>query len=262
MKLEVTGFSAGYKKPIVSNVSFTLRSKTLTALLGPNGCGKTTLIKGLCHLIPSSGSCMLLPDNGHATYNLMQLSSRKLAQHISYIPQKSSLCASLPVLDAVLMGFQPFLPLLSRTGKSHRAAALSALETVGMQDFAAHDFCTLSEGQKQLCILARTLVQNTNILFLDEPDSALDYQNRNKILNILQNIVYDNNKAGLLILHDPCTALNHCNQLLLMKEGRLVSSVYPGRDSESVLSKALSRLYGPVQVFRQHNQFFLYPLQQ
>lgn len=261
MKLEITGFSAGYnKKPIVTDISFTLQPKTLTALLGPNGCGKTTLFKGLCHLIPSSGSCMLTSDDGGAPYNLMQLNNRKLAQHISYIPQKSSISASMPVLEAVLMGFQPFLPLLSRTGKSHRAAAFSALETVGMQDFAAHDFCTLSEGQKQLCILARTLVQNTDILLLDEPDSALDYPNRNKILNILRKIVYDNNKAGLLILHDPCTALNHCAQLLLMKEGRLIGSVHPDQDSETVLSEALSQLYGPVQVFRQHNRFFLYPL--
>lgn len=292
MSLEVTNFSAGYgKEPVVSDVSFTLEDGTLTALLGANGCGKTTLLKGLCHLIPFSGDCVLRQDavtgdkrlaqrdaatdgerfaqRGAATgahspvaqsapLALHSLSSRQIARHISYIPQRSGVSLSLPVVEIVLMGFFPFLPLLSSPGRAQRDAALLALERVGMRDYAERDFLTLSEGQKQLCILARTLVQDTEILLLDEPDSALDYPNRNLVLNILEKIVTTENKAGLLVLHDPCMALDYCSRLLLMKEGRIIGSLSPADDSEALMSEALSELYGPVRVFRLDGHLFLY----
>lgn len=280
MDFIVTDFSAGYgKKQIVSGVSFCLESGTLTALLGTNGCGKTTLLKGLCHLAAHSGSAVLVPSDpggeqpgssekqssfgggrpgsGNLPIRLDSCSSRQIARHVSYIAQKSGIHISLPALEVVLMGFQPFLPLLSSPGKSHRASARLALQTVGLAGYEEQDFLTLSEGQKQLCILARALVQNTELLLFDEPDSALDYPNRHKILNTIHKIVYDRKKAGLLVLHDLNMALDYCDQLLLMKNGTLIGTLRPREDSEELLSTALCRLYGPVRVFRKEGHCFI-----
>lgn len=257
MGLDVTDFSAGYGRDmIVRNISFSIPSGTLTALIGPNGCGKTTLLKGLCRLIPHSGKAVLTSDRSIDTD---RCSAREIARHISYIPQRSGIHIPLTVLDIVLMGFQPFLPLLASPGKKHTADARTALAAVGMQDYASKNFQTLSEGQKQLCILARALVQKTQLLLFDEPDSALDYPNRHKMLHTIRQIVYDKKKTGLLILHDLGIALDYCDQLLVMKDGRLCGILHPQTDSETVLSETLSCVYGPVKVFRHHGHCFLLP---
>lgn len=273
MGLDVTDFSAGYGRDmIVRNISFSIPSGTLTALIGPNGCGKTTLLKGLCRLIPRSGKAILTSqadlasgksrntsEHSCASFDTDSCSARQLARHISYIPQRSGIHIPLTVLDVVLMGFQPFLPLLASPGKKHTADARTALAAVGMQDYASKNFQTLSEGQKQLCILARALVQKTQLLLFDEPDSALDYPNRHKMLHTIRQIVYDKKKTGLLILHDLGIALDYCDQLLVMKDGRLCGILHPQTDSEAVLSETLSCVYSPVKVFRHHGHCFLLP---
>lgn len=273
MGLDVTDFSAGYGSDmIVRNISFSIPSNTLTALIGPNGCGKTTLLKGLCRLIPHSGKAVLtsqccknLPEarrpfsDPGIPIDTENCSSREIARHISYIPQRSGIHIPLTVLDVVLMGFQPFLPLLASPGKKHTTDARTALAAVGMQDYASKNFQTLSEGQKQLCILARVLVQKTQLLLFDEPDSALDFPNRHKMLHTIRQIVYDQKKTALLILHDLGIALDYCDQLLVMKEGRLCGILHPQTDSEFVLSEKLSAIYGPVKVFRHYGHCFVLP---
>lgn len=280
MGLIVKNFSAGYgiqKKndshAVVKNVSFSLDIGTLTALVGANGCGKSTLLKGLCKLIPSSGNVLFnhsLPQNApdhqkttdthfaETILNLHQLSTRQLARLISYIPQRSGITVSLSVLDVVMMGFHPYLRLLESPGKAHHERALDALETVGLASKKEQDFLTLSEGQKQLCILARTLVQDTRLLLLDEPDSALDFSNRQLLLQTVQEIIYTRQKTGLLVLHDINLALDYCDQLLLMKDGEIIRTLYPKIDSEKTLSEALSEICGNVKVFRKDGHCLMY----
>lgn len=257
MELRVTGFSAGYGADmIVKNISFSLPSGTLTALIGTNGCGKTTLLKGLCRLIPHRAEAAFICED-RPPIDLNRCSARELSRYISYIPQRSSIHISLPVLDIVMMGFQPFLPLLSPTGKSHQRAALAALRAVGIEELADRDFLTLSEGQKQLCILARSLVQNTKLLLFDEPDSALDYPNRCKTFSALRKLIQEEHKTALLVLHDLSIALDYCDQLLLMRDGSLLETLHPKTDSERVLSDGFSKLYGPVEIFRHKGHCFI-----
>lgn len=257
----VSNFCAGYDRHmVVRDLAFSLPCQTLTALIGINGSGKSTLLKGLCRLISSSGTCRLHPDgsdSGELCF-LDRLSPRQLSHYISYIPQRMSQPPALPVLDIVLMGFEPSLHLLQTPGASHRAVAQKALQAVGMYEMQNRNFQTLSEGQKQLVILARALVQDSSLLLLDEPDSALDFSNRRMILQTLRNIVTGKPKAALLILHDPALALDCCDQLLLLKDGTLNSILHPSTDSEEYMSEAFSRLYGPVRVFRHDGHCFLY----
>jgi iron complex transport system ATP-binding protein len=239
--LEVQSLQAGYDSRLVlKGISFTLSPGSMTGLLGENGCGKTTLLKAIANLLPYKGDCLL---QGRS---LKHRSTREMSRCISYIPQKSSLTMSLPVLDVVLMGFNPVLGLLEHPHAHQRQAALDALKTVGMEEFARRDFSTLSEGQKQLCIFARTLVEHAPLLLLDEPDSALDLRRRYEALLFLKKQVEHQDRAGLVCLHDPQLALQVCDQLLLLKDGVCIHILHPKTDPLNQMQEALSQLYGPV----------------
>ena len=192
----VNALSAGYgKKEIIHNISFVLESGSLTCLIGKNGCGKTTLMKSILNQIKHAGTCFL---NGE---NLEYFGVRALAREVSYIPQRTGIGISLPVLEVVMMGYNPVLKLLERPSKKQIELAREALSAVGLSESEKQDFQTLSEGQKQLVLLARTMIEDTKLLLLDEPDSALDFQNRYMVLKELKKMVKEGGKAGLFSSH-------------------------------------------------------------
>lgn len=235
--------SIGYgKKDVLSNISFSLTPGTITGLLGANGSGKSTLLKALCRQLPYKGTCRL------QSRMLTDFSLRKLAGAVSYIPQRSGISISLPLIDVVLMGFNPDLKLLERPSPKQQEEARRALVAVGLAGKEMEDYLTLSEGQKQLCILARTIVENTSLLLLDEPDSALDFHNKYRMMQILQRLTHDQEKAALICLHDPNLALDYCDQLLLLKDGRCFTSLLPAADSLAQMQEALSKIYGSVSL--------------
>ena len=238
---EVRHLSAGYgDKEIIREICFEVEPHTLTALIGPNGCGKTTLLKSIVNLLKYQGNCML---HGEA---LKELNIRKLARKISYIPQRSGIHMSMSVLDVVVMGFNPVLKLLERPNQKQKKKAKEAIASVGLLAYMDKDYLTLSEGQKQLVLLARTMIEDTDLLILDEPDSALDFQNRYLILNILKQMTDKEEKAGILCLHDPAIALEFCQQIVVMKEGKIIDILYPQTDSLERMEHALRRIYGNV----------------
>ena len=238
---EVQHVSAGYgDKEIIHDICFETPLHTLTALVGPNGCGKTTLLKSMVELLEHQGKCLLHGEE------LNNLSVRKLAQKISYIPQRSGIHVSMSVLDVVLMGFNPVLKLLERPNKKQIQKAKEAIMEVGLSEYMKKDYLTLSEGQKQLVLLARTMIEDTDLLILDEPDSALDFQNRYMILKLLKQMVDNEEKAGILCIHDPAIALEFCQQIVVMKEGDIIDILHPQTDSLERMEDALRRIYGKV----------------
>lgn len=237
--------SAGYsQKNILTDVSFSLEKGTVTGLLGANGCGKTTLIKTICNLVPHTGECFLFDTS------LSNLTTRKLSQFISYIPQKSGITISLSVLEVVLMGFNPVLKPLEYPDFRQRATAFSTLEMFGIAHLAHILYEKCSEGEKQLCILARTFVQNTRLLLLDEPDSALDFHNRYHMMHALVELTHGKEKSVLLCLHDPQLALDYCDQVILLQDGRCSSIIHPHKDSLYTMESALSRIYGSINLMK------------
>lgn len=242
--LSVNHLCTGYgKTPVLKDVSFSLAPGTLTGLLGANGSGKTTLLKTVCGQLSYAGNCTL--------YNLplTELSGREIARKVSYIPQRSGITLSIPVLYVVLMGFNPVLKLFENPSGAQKEAARSALSFVGLSGFEDRDYLTLSEGEKQLCILARTLIEDTKLLLLDEPDSALDFHNRYLFLQTLRHIITSEQKAGLICLHDPAAALEFCDRVILLTDG-ICDSISPGKDSIPDMEAALSKVYGPLSIIR------------
>ena len=217
-----------------------LRQGYVTGLVGKNGSGKTTLIRGICSRIPSSGTCRLAGETpGNA---------KALAQTVSMIPQRTSILFSIPVLDVVLMGLNSRLSLLAQPSAAQRQAARDLLRQVGMDGREEQDFLTLSEGQKQLVILARALMQDTPVLLLDEPDSALDLANRSHMAALLAEFVHASGKTALICLHDPMLMLDWCDTLIVLQNGQVGAMLYPRTDPVEALQSALAAVYGPLEL--------------
>lgn len=229
---------------VISDISFSVEKHSLTGLLGTNGCGKTTLLKSIGNLLKHRGHSYL---DGEI---LEDMSVKELAKRISYISQKSGIDISIPIIDIVMMGFNPELKLLQQPTKKHRRMAEEAIEAVGLAEYLNTDFLTLSAGQKQLVFLARTLIENTSLLLLDEPDSALDFHNRYKILKKVKKMIGENEKAGIICLHDPMLALEFCDQLVLIKDGKCLDIIEPQKATLEEMEFALSKIYGPVSLIR------------
>lgn len=241
----VDGLTAGYGgRPVIEDLSFSLPAGTITGVLGENGSGKSTLLKAVCGLLPHRGSCTL---QGQPLENL---SPRQLARLCSYIPQRGGVAIDVSVLDVVLMGFNPRLGLLERPGGEMVREARRALAQVGLEGREEDNYQTLSEGQKQLCVLARTLVAGGRLLLLDEPESALDVSHRCRALGLLRRWAAQGERACLVTLHDPGLALACCDRLLLLREGRVCGLLRPGQDDLAGMEGLLARIYGRLTLVR------------
>lgn len=238
--LEILDLQAGYgNNQVLRHVSFSLQPGQMAGLLGANGSGKTTLLRAICGIVPHEGKCLL-----HGT-PLDGLSAKKLAQKVSYVPQRSGITIDLTALEVVLMGFHANLGLLSRPSRAMTNAALQALETVDIDPNA--NFLHLSEGQKQLCIMARTMVGSSQLVLLDEPESALDLANRYEIFARLKS--WMGSRTVLTALHDPQLALQICDVLVLLKDHTVYRVLHPKTDSRETIETALSHVYGDLRLY-------------
>ena len=185
------------------------------------------------------------------------MNEKQRARLIAFIPQVCGRMSGKTVLEVVLMGFNAWLGLFESPSAAHRKAALGTLERLGCAPLAQKDFGALSQGQRQIVILARCLVQNTPVMLMDEPDSALDFLNRQKVLGKLREIIHVERKAGLISLHDPNFAMRYCDRLLLLEAGRLVGEIRMKGASKDAIKGKLSRVYGDIELYACGGGFFM-----
>lgn len=244
---------AGYgNRKVVRGVSLTIERGEFCALLGLNGSGKTTLLKALCGLLPmEEGRCLVdsLDCTGFNEY--------KRARYISYIPQRYSKMQGVTVLDAVLMGRNPHLALFASPTVADRQQAKNLLDKMGIPQLAHEDFARISEGQKQLVILARTLLQDAPVMLMDEPDSALDFLNRHKMLSRVRQLIQDEGKAGLVTLHDPNFALAYCHRIFLLQEGQIIGQLSLAEAPKEEIWRCLTKIYGDIVMLEHEGKYMM-----
>ena len=144
---------------------------------------------------------------------------RRRAQRIGYLAQRSACDLALSVMDVVLMGCNPALGPFQKPGPEDRRRALALLAALGDAAWAEAGYLSLSEGQRQLVLFARTLVRRSPLLLLDEPDSALDYERRHRLLRWLKAYARREEAGVLLSSHDANIALRYADRLLLLRDG-------------------------------------------
>jgi manganese/zinc/iron transport system ATP- binding protein len=192
--IQVDDLTVAYNyKPVLWDIDLVIPEGVLMAIVGPNGAGKSTLIKAVLGIIePIAGSV--------AIYGEPYKKQRKL---VAYVPQKESVDWDFPTtaLDVVMMGTYGSLGWIKRPGQKQTKAALEALEKVDMLSFKSRQISQLSGGQQQRIFLARALVQNASIYFMDEPFQGVDASTEIAIINILKEL----RKAGktvVVVHHD------------------------------------------------------------
>ncbi|MDO5823060.1 ABC transporter ATP-binding protein [Methanobrevibacter sp.] len=201
---------------IFSKISFSVEKGDVLCILGPNGTGKTTLIKCLNGLHDINDGEILI--NGE---NIKKLSFKEISRHIGYIPQSHVPSFPFKVLDVVVMGRAPYLNLTDSPKKEDIEIAINSLKILGIENLKDKEYTNLSGGERQLVFLARILCQQPDILILDEPTSHLDFGNQIKFLEIVDNLA----KEGLSIImtsHFPDHAFLSSNKVAIMKEKKFI----------------------------------------
>jgi len=239
--LEIRDVSFGYSDTLIlDKINFTINSGEVFCILGPNGCGKTTLLDCILGwLKPCAGKIML---KGKDVGNL---SARQIARHLAYVPQMHEKTFPYLVQDIVLMGRASYLKPFAAPSREDVAIAQKALQKVGIAHLWDRHYTQLSGGEGQLVMVARALAQNSPVIIMDEPTAHLDYQNELVILETVVELVKQTGLSILMATHVP----NHCyyfeNQGIKTRAALIKnkSIMALGSPSEVLSEKNLEGLY-------------------
>lgn len=230
--VEVEDLTVAYQdQPVLWDIDLQVPEGALMAIVGPNGAGKSTLIKTILGLMqPAAGQIRI--------YGKPYVEQRKL---VGYVPQRGSVDWDFPtsVLDVVMMGRYGRLGWFKRPGAGERELALEALGKVGMADYAQRQISQLSGGQQQRTFLARALVQDAQIYFMDEPFQGVDATTERAIIAILKELSAAD-KTVVVVHHDLQTVQEYFDHVLLLNVRRIAA----GRVDEVFTQENLRRTYG------------------
>ena len=228
------------RQPVLSRVSFAVRPGELVCLLGPNGCGKTTLLglmRGL--LAPTSGR-LLLAGRDAGSY-----SRRELARRLASVPQSGQPAFAYTVLAMVLMGRAARGSFFGRPTRRDRDIAREALARFDIADLAEVPYTRLSGGQRQRTLLARALVQGAAVHVLDEPESALDFGNQQRLLGRIAALA-GQGRTCVFSTHMPDHALAVADRVVLLAGGTILAA---GETASVITAEHLAAMYAiPVRL--------------
>jgi len=208
------------KHDVLQGINFDLYPGEVVSLLGPNGCGKSTMIRLLLRLLRGKGDIWL------NSMPIERYSHKAIAHHIAYIPQYHQVPFNYTVLEMVMMGRVSKSGFFTAPSPYDREIALQSMERIGIDDLAHRPFGQLSGGQKQLVLLARALTQEVTTFIMDEPVTGLDYGNQIRLLELISDL----SKQGYTFLkttHYPDHALMVSNRVVVMNRGKIVAEGSP-----------------------------------
>ncbi|QKI89801.1 ABC transporter ATP-binding protein [Thiomicrorhabdus xiamenensis] len=221
-------------KNIFSDIALHLNSGEVVALLGPNGCGKTTLLRTMLGFHPKSAGRVEI--NGQDS---SQLSAEQIAQWISYVPQYHRTAFGYPVIDMVLMATRGAKTSWIKSSAEQYDTAIEALKWLHIEHLAHRPYTELSGGQRQMVLIARAFAQNTPLIMMDEPTNGLDYGNQIKLLEKITQLKIAG-RTVLFTTHHPEHAIGAASRAITMYNGRILKN---GPPDEVLQAHDIQRLY-------------------
>ena len=218
-----------------TGIDFTLQRGEIFCILGPNGCGKTTLLKCLAGIFPLDNGTIALSDQTTTATGIGAMS-----KFIGYVPQQHQPIFPFSVFDVVLAGRAPHLQVWQSPGAADREIAEVAIESLGIAHLQNKLYTHISGGERQLVIFARALAQQPKLLLLDEPASHLDFGNQIRVLHLIDKLAADGMPI-IMTTHFPNHAFSVATRVALMKHGRFLET---GTSEQVVTEANMEKVYG------------------
>ncbi|AKB82950.1 ABC-type cobalamin/Fe3+-siderophores transport systems, ATPase component [Methanosarcina barkeri 3] len=212
--ISVENLTLSYDKNLVlNNINFSIRKGSVVTLVGPNGCGKTTLLKIINGFLRQNEGTVYIDSR-----NIEEIANRELARILGHVSQMHKSSFPFSVLDVVLTGRMPYISVFSTPRKEDVEKACKVLEFMGIEHFAQKPYTQISGGEKQLVMIAKALAQEPDFLLLDEPTSFLDLKNQIHVLKTIINLARTRNITVLMTLHEPNHALLFSDEIILLRK--------------------------------------------
>jgi len=236
-RLTVRGAELAYdKRVVVPDLSLDIPDGSFTVIVGPNACGKSTLLRALSRMLkPRSGEVLL---DGEA---IASRPSKQVAKELGLLPQSPIAPDGISVIDLVARGRYPHQKLLRQWSGDDERAVTSALAATKVEDLSERIVDELSGGQRQRVWLAMALAQETPILLLDEPTTFLDIAHQVEVLDLCEDLNRDHGRTLVAVLHDLNHACRYATHLIAMREGRIVAE---GDPAEVVTAELVEQVFG------------------
>jgi iron complex transport system ATP-binding protein len=233
--IEVKDLNFSYDgKPVIHDVSFVLKTGEFLGVIGPNGAGKSTLLRLLSRILDTRQGEIVVQGQ-----KIRELDRRDLARAIGFVPQETHFALDFTVADIVLLGRYPYLRPFQTESGPDREIMEQALTEAGIVEFKNRPVNTLSSGERQRVVIARTLCQQPKILLLDEPTSHLDLRHQTGIMDLLKKL-NDQGISIVIVNHDLNLAAIYCRRLILLDHGSIRAD---GSPSELLDEKLLKEVY-------------------
>ncbi len=217
---------AYHSSPVLNSVSLRIEPSEVLGIIGPNGSGKTTMLKCLNRILSHNQGEILIQDR-----DVAKLKQIEIAKLVGYVPQHANGGHGMPtVFEVVLMGRRPHASWQSGKSDEHKTWAI--LASLGMEGFASHPYDQLSGGQRQKVLIARALAQEASILLLDEPTSSLDIKHQMDVMDLLRDLVRIEGFSVCAIVHDLDLAIKYCDKVVMMKDG----TIFAAGDAREVIT--------------------------
>lgn len=229
--------AAGYNhKTIIDEINLIVPSNKISVIIGPNACGKSTLLKTMARLLkPRSGEIVL---DGKS---IEKIPSKKLARTLGLLPQSPIVPEGISVADLIGRGRFPHQSLLSGWSKKDYEAVAEAMDIMNITELANHHIDELSGGQRQRVWIAMALAQQTDILFLDEPTTFLDITYQVEILDLLTDLNLKYGTTIVMVLHDINLSARYAQHIFAMYNGKLMAE---GEPSEVITTALIKEIFG------------------
>ncbi len=250
LKAHTIGYAYAHKR-VLDGVDVDLHAGEVVSLLGPNGTGKSTLLKILMGL--------LAPQEGHVTFEgdaIASMSPKLRARHIAYVPQLHTGVFGYSVIDVVLMGRIAQQGLLGRSSSQDLEMAHSALAKLDITHLSHRPYTALSGGERQMVLIARALAQGAKVVIMDEPVAGLDYGNQLRLLERIGQLAQEG-YTFLQSTHYPEHAMMVSTRVIMLKEGKIYAN---GTPQEVITAQSIKALYGVDVVMHRYSDTLQLPI--